>query len=134
MTNTAKKTRRGKLLRSDANLVEIDLAVRAGRRVLCSLPASDIPEQHRKDYLVCISPGWNRSRRELYTMPLQKQLPIIRIPLRQSDPPSKIDLQALVNRAYEAGRFDDIDYTQELDPPLADEDDAWAKDLIARES
>lgn len=120
------------VLRSDASLVEVDL-VRGGRRVL-ALPAVDIPEQHRKDYLVCVSPGWNRSRRELYPMPLRKRLPTIRIPLRQSDPPAEIDLQSLIDHAYEAGRFDDIDYSQELDPPLSADDVIWTKEQIAKRS
>ena len=122
------RRKQDEILRSTASLVEIDL-VRAGRRVL-SLPSSDIPEQHRSDYLTCISPGWNRPRRELYAMPLQKRLPPIRIPLRSSDAPVKIDLQALVDHAYEAGRFDDIDYSQELDPPLTSDDAEWVKSLM----
>ena len=117
------------VLRSTASLVEIDL-IRVGRRVL-SLPSSEIPESHRQDFLVCVSPGWNRSRRELYAMPLRKRLPIIPIPLRQSDSSVKIDLQALLDRAFEAGRYDDIDYSQELDPPLSKDDVEWVKGLIS---
>ena len=126
------RRKQDEVLNSSASLVEIDL-VRGGRRVL-SLPASDIPEQHRGDYLTCISPGWNRSRRELYAMPLRSPLPVIRIPLRQSDPPCKVALQALLDQAYEAGRYDDIDYTQELDPPLSATDAIWAKSLTTKES
>jgi hypothetical protein len=125
------RKKQNEVLHSTASLVEIDL-VRVGSRVL-SLPTCDIPEQHRNDYLVCISPGWNRSRRELYAMPMQKRLPIIRIPLRDSDAPVKIDLQSLLNHAYEAGRFDRIDYSQELDPPLTAEESAWVKNLTKKE-
>ena len=60
------------------------------RRIL-ALPASNSPERHRSDYLTCISPAWNRSRRELYAMPLPTRLPVIRIPLRESEPPAKVD-------------------------------------------
>jgi hypothetical protein len=100
------RKKQDEVLHSEASLVEIDL-VRAGKRVI-SLPTVDIPEKHRSDYLVCVSPGWNRSRRELYAMPLTRRLPIIRIPLRQTDAPVTVDLQALVDHAYEAGRYDDI--------------------------
>src|SRR5437773_4963577 len=60
--------KQAEVLQSDANLVEIDL-VRAGQRVL-ALPHYDIPVEHRRDYLACISPGWKRARRELYAMSL----------------------------------------------------------------
>ena len=63
-------------------------------------------------------------------MPLKNRLPAIRIPLRESDSPAKIDLQVLLDHAYSAGRFDDIDYSQELDPPLEVEEAAWVKSLI----
>lgn len=116
------------VLQSDASLVEIDL-VRAGRRVL-ALPQYEIPIQNRSDYLACISPGWKRNRRELYPMPLRQRLPILPIPLRPNEPPIPIDLQSLVDQAYAAGRYDDLDYASELDLPLSREDAAWAESLL----
>jgi uncharacterized protein DUF4058 len=116
------------VLQSDASLVEIDL-VRGGHRVM-SIPKSLIPERHRLDYLACISPGWNRSQRLLYAMPLQKRLPAIRIPLREHDAPARIDVQPLIDRAYQLGGYDDINYSEELDPPLTVEEAAWAKSLV----
>ena len=41
-----------------------------------------------------------------------------------------IDLQALVDQAYLAGRYDRLDYSMELIPPLAAEDAAWAQALL----
>ena len=67
--------KQAEVLRSEASLVEVDL-VRAGQRVL-ALPHYKIPAQHRRDYLACVSPGWKRSRRELYPMPLRQRLPIL---------------------------------------------------------
>ena len=116
------------VLQSDASLVEIDL-VRGGHRVM-SMPKSLVPPQHQDDNLVCISPGWNRSQRQLYAMPLRKRLPAIRIPLRQTDAPVRVDLQPLIDRAYELGGYDDINYAEELDPPLTVEEAAWVKTLI----
>jgi len=116
------------VLQSDASLVEIDL-VRVGRRVL-ALPGSDIPIQHRGAYLVCISPGWKRQRRELYVLPLQQRLLVVPVPLREHESPVKLDLQALVEQVYETGRYDDLGYGAELDPPLAGEDAAWAEALL----
>jgi hypothetical protein len=120
--------KQGELLRSDASLVEIDL-VRAGQRVL-ALPQHEIPLQHRGDYLACVSPGWKRNRRELYAMPLRRPLPALPIPLRQHEPPVPLDLQSLVDQAYAAGRYDDLDYAAELQPLLSPEDAAWAKGLL----
>ena len=70
------------VLQSDVSLVEIDL-VRRGDRVL-ALPEYDIPLKNRADYLACVSPGWRRSRRELYVMPLRQGLATIPIPLRKN--------------------------------------------------
>jgi hypothetical protein len=115
-------------LRSDASLAEIDL-VRAGQRVL-ALPSEEIPSTHRRDYLACVSPGWRRRRRELYSLPLRKRLPQLPIPLRQHEPRVPLDLQALLDQAYASGRYHKLNYKAELDPPLAPEDAAWAQSLL----
>jgi hypothetical protein len=116
------------VLRSGANLVEIDL-VRAGRRVL-ALPRQQIPLAHRSDYLACISPGWQRNRRELYPMPLRQRLPILPVPLRRNESPVYLDLQGLIDQAYVTGRYDRLDYSTELDPPLSADDAVWAEELL----
>jgi len=116
------------ILGSDASLVEIDL-VRAGGRVL-ALPEFDIPDHHRKDYLACISTGWDHSQRELYPMPLRQRLSALPIPLRENEKRLALDLQALVDHVYETGRYDDTDYTSELVQPLPTEDAAWAAGLF----
>jgi len=100
------------ILGSDASLVEIDL-VRAGNRVL-ALPAEKIPLQNREAYLACISPGWERNRRHLYIMPLREPLRRLPIPLRKDEKRIGLDLQKLIEQAYEAGRYDDTDYRTEI--------------------
>jgi hypothetical protein len=116
------------ILSSDANLVEIDL-VRGGRRVL-ALAESRMPAEAQAAYLACISPGGRRGRRELFVMPLRSALPTLPIPLRQSDAPVKLDLQELVDRAYLSGRYHTLDYSLELDPPLAGAERSWAQDRL----
>ncbi len=116
------------VLRSDASLVEIDL-VRAGHRILALAPY-DIPVPHRGHYLACISPGWRHNRRELFPMPLRTRLPVLPIPLRQNEHPVPLDLQALLDQAYSSGRYDDIDYRVDPDPPLPAEDAAWTAELL----
>jgi hypothetical protein len=120
--------KQAELLASDTSLVEIDL-VRSGQRVL-ALPTDQIPIQHRDAYLACVSPGWNRRRRELYPMPLRQRLPVLPIPLRRHEPPLTLDLQSLIDQAYAAGRYHKLDYRIALDPPLLTEDGAWATDLL----
>ncbi len=116
------------VLSSDASLVEIDL-VRSGRRVL-ALPAAEVPTRFRNDYLVCISPGWVKGRRELYALPLRQPLPAIPIPLREGEARVNLPLRELVARVYAVGRFDLTDYTVQPEPRLSPEDVAWAAELL----
>jgi hypothetical protein len=120
--------KQAELLASETSLVEIDL-VRFGQRVL-ALPADQIPIEHRHAYLACVSPGWNRLRRELYPMPLRQRLPLLPIPLRRQEPPLRLDLQSLIDQAYASGRYHKLDYRIDLDPPLLPEDALWATDLL----
>ena len=108
--------------------MEIDL-VRSGQRVL-ALPTHQIPEQSPAESLACISPGWKRSRRELYRMPLRQRLPVLAIPLRQHERALPLDLQGLVDRVYEAGRYEVIDYGVPPEPPLPLGEAAWAADVL----
>ena len=42
-----------------------------------------------------------------------------------------LDLQAVLDRCYEEGRYDgDIDYREEPDPPLSSDDARWAEALL----
>jgi hypothetical protein len=116
------------VLRSDASLVEIDL-VRSGQRVL-ALPSGDIPPQQTQDYLACVRPGWKPNRRELYALPLRQRLPILPIPLRPGEDRVELDLQAVGDQAYAAGRYYKLDYSMALDPPLPAQDAAWADQLL----
>lgn len=111
------------------NLVEIDLT-HGGSHVLLFHPAQ-IPRECRAVYFASVwratSGPW---RVEVYPIALRERLPAIRIPLRPEDRDVVLDLQDLIVRAYEEGRHDDIDYAAELDPPLAEEDRAWAAELL----
>ena len=63
-------------------------------------------------------------------MPLRERLPAVRIPLRQSDDDVPLELQPLIERAYDYGAYDDIDYHRDPEPPLGPEDAAWADQLL----
>ena len=114
---------------SDTSLVEIDL-VRAGPRNL-AIEASDIPQDHRLDYLVCIRIGWQRDGLRVAVLPLREKLKAIPIPLRKGEKPVLLNLQSIIEKVYEMGRYDTIDYSNPCQPPLAPEDEAWAGKLVS---
>ncbi len=116
------------VLAARASLVEIDLT-RDGRRAL-SVPQYRIPASHRTTYQVCVRRGWKLPGAEVYRAPLQERLPIIRIPLRETDQDVLLDLQALIDQCYQNGRYDDINYRIAPNPPLDPEDAAWADHFL----
>jgi hypothetical protein len=65
---------------------------------------------------------------EYYPLPLRERLPPIPIPLRPTDPDVVLDLQAVVDTAYDRGRYDDI--ASPLHPPLDSADEQWAKQQL----
>ena len=76
--------------------------------------------------------GWHVSLAEVYALPLRERLPKIRIPLREGESDVPLDLQALVEQAYENGRYDDTDYASEPIPALDPADAAWSDELLKR--
>ncbi len=115
------------LMEGCISLVEIDL-LRAGPHVL-QVPLGRMPLPYRTPYKVCVHRGWKASA-EIYRAPLRERLPVIRVPLRQSDADVPLDLQALIAQVYRHGRYDDIDYTVPPVPPLDAADAAWADELL----
>jgi hypothetical protein len=111
------------------SLVEIDL-LRRGTRIL-SAPFERLPDGHKTPYAACARRGWKAFEVEYYRIPLRERLPAIRIPLRQDDRDVALDLQALIDACYDAGRYsDDIDYREEPEPLLGLEDAKWADALL----
>lgn len=111
------------------SLVEIDL-LRSGQRVL-AVPPIHVPASHRTTYQVCVTRGWRPRSFEVYRAPLPEPLPTIRVPLREPDPDVPLNLQALIDRCYHNGRYDDINYRADPNPPLSSEDAAWANELLS---
>lgn len=66
-------------------------------------------------------------RCEMYPVSMRTRLPVIRIPLRSTDPDVLLDLQLVVNDAYDRGGYDIIDYRTSPVPPLKPDDEAWAR-------
>jgi hypothetical protein len=121
--------KQGELIDGKVSLVEIDLLC-AGQWVL-SVPSRRIPRAKRTPYRVVVRRGWRASKAELYGLPLRQRLPAIRVPLRQTDADVLLDLQALIERCYDNGGYqDDLDYEAEPDPALEADDAAWADSLL----
>jgi hypothetical protein len=110
------------------SLVEIDL-LRSGQHVL-SIPRERIPPSHRTPYRVCVRRGWRPTAFEIYRVPLRERLPVISVPLRESDADAPLDLQALIEQAYRNGRYDDLNYGTDPEPPLNADDAAWADEIL----
>ena len=117
------------VIRSGANLVEIDLN-RSGQRAF-ALEARWIPAKCRTTYQICVWRSGPPGRFEVYRAPLTRRLPPIRIPLRATDGDVRLDLQSLVDRCYANGRYDDLNYRADPNPPL-EADEATATDELLR--
>ncbi len=111
-----------------ASLVEIDLT-RAGRRIML-LPPPRIPRSYRTTYQVCVLRGWAPRKVEVYRAPLERRLPVIRVPLRETDADVTLDLQTLIEQCYQNGRYDDLDYQVPPIPSLEAPDATWADELL----
>jgi hypothetical protein len=67
-----------------------------------------------------------------YRAPLLQKLPSIKVPLRVTDVDVRLDLQLLVDRCYANGRYDDLDYRVDPNPPLCVEE-ATLADAMPRD-
>jgi hypothetical protein len=119
------------VLASDAHLVEID-PLRHGEHVLC-IPEYKARERGHYDLLVCVNRAHGpRDRYEIYPRRLAERLPRVRIPLADADLDVVLDVQAVLDQAYEAGRYGArIDYGKACDPPLTEDLQRWAFGRIA---
>jgi hypothetical protein len=112
------------------HLIEIDLH-RKGPHVL-DVPESLLAQLPRWDYMI------NTCRRgstrfEVYPVRVRNRLPRIRVPLKDGDEDAVLDLQASFNRAYQVGVYADrINYKVDPPMPLADDDAAWARQLLRK--
>jgi len=127
------KAKQHEVLASDAHLVEIDL-LRFGPHVVAVPQYGAQGMAVTYDYLVSVSRAQDpRDEFEFYPCRLRKKLPRIRIPLAGNDPDVRLDLQAVLAQAYEAGDYDGrIDYRKPRVPPLPPDDQAWADQLIGQ--
>lgn len=122
------RRKQAELRQAKVSLAEIDL-LRGGQRAL-SVPVANIPVRLRTTYQVCVHRGWEPDFYWIYPVPLPARLPVIRIPLRQTDDDVRLDLQALLDQSYRNGRYHSIDYRLAAEPPLEGPDELWADQLL----
>jgi hypothetical protein len=125
------------VLNSDASLVEIDL-LRRGKRmqeepVLVAALAALQPRPH---YLVLVNRSWKRSggrgAYQAFPCSVREMLPCFPVPLRREQAEVPLDLQYVMNQAYDSGpyRRGAVDYAQAPSSPLEEENAAWADALL----
>jgi hypothetical protein len=119
-----------KVRKSTAHLVEIDL-LRTNLHVM-AVPETVARSHGPYHYLACVNrAGELRDRFDLYPRTLPERLPRIQVPLAGKDPDVVLDLQAVLEKTYQAGDYDDrIDYGAPCRPPLSLEDQAWANRVL----
>ncbi len=117
--------KRHQVLRSQTHLVEIDL-LRAGEPVEINLTR----EEH-KDYHILISRSHQRPCAEVYACTLREPLPLFSLPLRTGEVEPVVDLTRILHELYEILNFDlAVDYTQDADPPVPEEEAKWVDQLL----
>jgi hypothetical protein len=105
-------------------LVEIDLLRRGAYSLM--VPADRLPRKATGPYFATTWRPWRPWAFMFHNISLRGRLPRISIPLRPGEREVALDLQAILDAAYDNGRYDDLDYRSDPDPPLPPEDAAWA--------
>lgn len=117
--------KRRELLRSAANLMEIDL-LREGERPPLESPVPATP------YYVVLSRALRRPTVEVWPIQLQDELPLLPVPLLEPDPDVPLDLGEAVRAVYKRGGYTSIiDYTTSPPAPsFSVEDEKWMQETI----
>ena len=121
------------LLEAEVSLVEINLN-RVGDWVV-SVPQHQVPSRHLAPYYASVRRGYNRAAWEYYAMRLRQPLRRVRVPLRKGEADAILDVQSLVDQAYEKGAYGKtIDYAKPCDPALSPDDTSWVEQLTKKTS
>jgi hypothetical protein len=114
--------KRADLLNSAVHLVEIDL-------LRCPKP---MPADHRPacTYSVLVSRAGLRPQAGFWPIGLRDPLPTVPVPLRTGEPDARLDLRNIIDRIYDESGYRYFLYQRDPDPPLSDDDFAWARSLL----
>jgi hypothetical protein len=126
------REKQDELLRSETHLVEIDL-LRGGAHTVAA-PLDYLVDRGAWDYLVCLHRGGQDEVYELWPIGLRQRLPRIQVPLGPDEADVALDLQPVLDRRYDEGRYAvKIDYRAAPVPPLSPADQEWAAALLGPE-
>lgn len=114
--------KRNVLMIERIHFIEIDLRRGGVRPSPPSLPPCD--------YYVLLSRFEDRPKMGMWPLRLSDRLPVIPIPLSAPDPDVRLDLQAVLDRAYDAADYGKYIYGESPEPPLTAEQLAWARPFI----
>jgi hypothetical protein len=113
------------------NIVEIDLLRGGLHTVATPRRRFELHFSFAFSYLVSV---WLAGPRERYlgtAIALEQPLPTISIPLDQNVQPVAVELQPLLDRVYDAGRYSDLaNYRKTLSPPLTPDQHVWAQQIL----
>ena len=71
-----------------------------------------------------------RHTRNCYKWSLRERVPAFSIPLRSTDKEIGLDLQPLIDRCYEIGRYYAERYDADPDPPFLPDDATWVNERL----
>lgn len=122
------RAKRAMVISARVHLLEIDL-LRMGTRapLLIELPESD--------YFVFLTRAERSDLTETWPIDVRDPLPVVPVPLLPGDDDVPLDLGHALRTIYDEARYDlSIDYSELPVPPLNEEDAAWARELLERET
>lgn len=118
--------KRQKVLDSLTNFVEIDL-LRGGQ------PMVTAPESEGAHYRILVSRGHTRPWADLYYFTVRDPIPDLPIPLHEGEEEPTVALNDLLHALYDRAGYDlRVDYRSAPEPPLDEEDAAWADALLRK--
>ena len=124
-TSVSIAIRHEQLIRSGVNVVEIDL-FRGGFRTLPDSLKAELRETPSQTmYLIVVGKAHRPDERKVYYCPLRERLPAFAVPLRKNDASVPLDLQPLIDRCYQTGRYWQLSQRPLPSPGLADDEKAW---------
>lgn len=116
--------KRREVITTQAHWIEVDL-LRAGRATTVNIDPA------KCDYRIVVCKAGNYFNARFWPVKIRQQLPVISIPLRGKDPDVPLDLETVLQSAYDRAGWDlKIDYTKPPDPPLKTDDARWVAKLL----
>ena len=114
--------KRAEILRTKANLVELDL-LRGGPK----LPSRGMT---KCDYHILVSRASNRPQAAVWPFQLKDPFPRFLVPLRPTEEPVELNLKPILDRLYDNADYARFLYRSPPVPPLSSEEMEWAKGIL----